>query len=350
MKISIGIVALNEEKTIHGILSDVVAQSYPHDQIEVVLIDSGSTDRTKEIMSSFQKDYQNDFYHIQVLDNPGKIQAAGWNVAICNFTGDALVRVDAHASIPKDFIEKNVENFDSGEMVSGGCRLNMVDEQTPWTRTLLLAESSMFGSSIASYRRETKETKKKYVDSFFHGAYKREVLQKVGGFNEYLGRTEDNEFHYRIRQNGYQLCYRSDIMSYQHTRTTLPKMLRQKAGNGFWVGMTLGVCKGCLSIFHFVPFAFLLGIIGTTILGIVGYPLLGILMWGLYWVAAFAMSIAGVIPVKKEFPQLLLPFLFFLLHISYGVGTFCGILNMPFWRKAHKHCEAVDQVRRTING
>ena len=176
------------------------------------------------------------------------------------------------------------------------------------------------------------------------------MLQKVGGFNEYLGRTEDNEFHYRIRQNGYQLCYRSDIMSYQHTRTTLPKMLRQKAGNGFWVGMTLGVCKGCLSIFHFVPFAFLLGIIGTTILGIVGYPLLGILMWGLYWVAAFAMSIAGVIPVKKEFPQLLLPFLFFLLHISYGVGTFCGILNMPFWRKAHKHCEAVDQVRRTING
>ncbi len=67
-----------------------------------------------------------------------------------------MIRVDAHASIPPEFVRKNVEILESGEMVSGGPRPNMIDESTPWKETLLLAEQSMFGSSMASYRRSQK--------------------------------------------------------------------------------------------------------------------------------------------------------------------------------------------------
>jgi len=68
--------------------------------------------------------------------------------------------------------------------------------------------------------------------------YKREVLEKVGFFNEKLLRTEDNEFHYRIRKAGYKLCYDDDIISYQHTRNSLSKMIKQKKANGMWIGLT----------------------------------------------------------------------------------------------------------------
>lgn len=328
MLVSVCVVAYNEEKVLPQLLKDIENQEYPKEKTEVVLIDSMSTDGTRKIMEEFQKN-SHGYFNIQVLENPKKKQACGWNVAIANYKGDAIIRVDAHAAIPADFVRKNVEVLESGEYVSGGVRPNIIDESTPWKETLLLAEQSMFGSSIASYRRSEK---KMYVKSVFHGAYKREVFEKVGGFDEQLGRTEDNEVHYRIRNAGYQICYSPDIISYQHSRNSLKGMLKQKYGNGYWVALTLKACPGCLSIYHFVPFAFVCGIILTSILGVIGYPLLAYLMWGAYWTVAVLMTILSVKGVKKSVYQLSLPVLFFLLHVSYGIGSFVGVLKLPFWK------------------
>lgn len=328
MIISVCVVAYNEEKALPDLLECIKKQDYPHEKMEVVLIDSMSEDSTKSIMKTFY-DENKDFKNVQILDNVGRKQATGWNVAIKNYKGDAILRVDAHASIPSDFVRKNVEVLESGEFVSGGIRPNIVQEKTPWKETLLLAESSMFGSSVASYRRSEK---KSYVKSVFHGAYRREVFDKVGGFNEQLGRTEDNEIHYRIREAGYKICYSPDIVSYQHTRSSLKGMLKQKYGNGYWVALTLKVCPGCLSLYHFVPLGFVIGIIATTVLALLGYPLLGKIMWGMYWVCALLMSLLAVRGQKKNIYQLSLPILFFLLHVSYGAGSLVGILKLPFWK------------------
>lgn len=328
MIISVCVVAYNEERALPDLLECIKSQDYPHDKIEVVLIDSMSDDTTKTIMKRFS-DENKDFKNIQVLDNPGKKQAMGWNVAIKNYKGDAILRVDAHASIPFDFVRKNVEVLESGEFVSGGIRPNIIQEKTSWKETLLLAESSMFGSSAASYRRSEK---KSYVKSVFHGAYKREVFDNVGGFDEQLGRTEDNEIHYRIRKAGYKICYSPDIVSYQHTRSTLKGMLKQKYGNGYWVALTLRVCPGCLSFYHFVPLCFVIGIIGVSILKAIGYPFFSYLMWGMYWLCAVLMSFIAVKGQKKNLYQLSLPILFFLLHVSYGIGSLVGMMKLPFWK------------------
>ena len=72
----------------------------------------------------------------------------------------------------------------------------------------------------------------------FHAAYRRQVFDKVGFFNENLARTEDNEIHYRMREAGFKLCFDPDIISYQHIRSSLPKMLKQKYSNGLWIGKT----------------------------------------------------------------------------------------------------------------
>lgn len=328
MLVSFCVIAYNEEKAIKSLFNDICSQDYPHEKMEVVLVNAMSTDGTRYLMDRFAgEDYG--FARTVVVDNPKKIQAAGWNIAIDNARGDIILRVDAHTMIPADFVSKNVKCIQSGEDITGGPRPNIAEEDTPWKHTLLLAESSMFGSSIAPFR---KGHHKAYVKSVFHGAYRKEVFEKAGRFNENLGRTEDNEMHYRIRKAGYKICYNPEIISYQHIRSTWTGMLKQKYKNGYWIGLTLGVCPQCFSIYHFIPLCFILGILLTLALAACGHEIFILLLSLIYVVSNIVMSIFAVIGQKKYIQYFLLPVIFFSLHISYGVGTLVGILKMPFWK------------------
>ncbi len=327
MFVSFAIVAYNEEASLPALLQDLCRQDYPHEKVEVLLIDSMSTDATWQIMEDFAA-RDNGFARVVTLKNPRKSIPCGHNVAIRHYTGEALVRVDAHASIPEDFIRKNVSVLEGGEMASGGRRPNIITDPTPWKETLLIAEQSMFGSSIASYRRSKK---KMYAKSLFCGMYRREVYDKVGLYNELLPRAEDNDMTWRVRQAGYRLCYDPDIVFYQHTRSSLKSMLRQKYLNGYWIGKAMGINPHCFSLFHFVPFAFVMGILLTTVLALCGFPQLAWLMWGAYVLLVLGVSVTEIVRRPFSPTNLLLPVLFFLLHVSYGVGTLVGLLEMPFW-------------------
>ena len=122
-------------------LKDMVRACHA-EKIEVVLVDSGSGDRTRQLMEAF-RDRESGFYGIQVLDNPGRIQAAGWNVAIRNFRGDVLARIDAHSKIPEDFIARNAALLEEGEMVTGGMRPCIIQNPNPWRELLLEAEKRL---------------------------------------------------------------------------------------------------------------------------------------------------------------------------------------------------------------
>ena len=342
--VSFTVIARNEEASLPALFRDLLSQSYPHSQIEVVLVDSDSTDKTRRCMEEFVSRYAGEFAGVQVLDNPGRTLPRGWNVALRAFSGDVILRVDAHANIPSDFVEKNVNCLNSGESVSGGQRPCVIENPTRWQKTLLLAENSLFGSSIAPFRRDVGRT---YAKSVFHGAYRREVFETIGGYNEELARTEDNEIHYRMRKAGFRLCFDPDIISYQHVRSSLKKMVRQKYANGKWIGLTLGVCPGCLSLYHFVPFAFLIGILLTTVLALVGVWQLAAIMWGLYALLAVLMTVFCVRDENWNVTALCLPVLFLILHVRYGVGTLVGLVQLPLWKKRHHQgiSPAIAQVR-----
>ena len=327
MIVSFCVIAYNEEKTIKSLLNDICKQDYPHEKIEVILVDSMSTDSTKKFFVEFSEQ-RKDFLNVRVLENPKRIQAAGWNVAISAAVGEIIMRIDAHTMIPADFVSKNVRCMQSGEKITGGPRPNIAEEDTPWTHTLLLAESSMFGSSIAPFR---KGHHKAYVKSVFHGAYRKEVFEKAGLFNERLGRTEDNEMHYRIRKAGYRICYNPEIVSYQHVRNTWRKMIIQKYGNGYWIGLTLGICPKCFSVYHFVPAIFVLSIIIFSILAMFGISLLLKILLVIYAIINIIMSIFAIAGQKKYKYYILLPIIFLSLHLAYGIGTLWGIIKMPFW-------------------
>lgn len=332
MTVSFCVIAYNEEKALVSLFSDIRNQDYPHENMEVILVNAMSTDNTRKLMEEFSKE-DNGFIRVVVLDNPKRKQAAGWNIAIQESKCDIIMRIDAHTMIPKEFVSKNVRCIEGGEFVSGGPRPNIAEEETPWKHTLLLAESSMFGSNIAPYRRDHHKT---YVKSVFHGAYRREVFEKAGLFNEELGRTEDNEMHYRITQAGYKICYNPDIVSYQHSRSSWKNMIRQKYGNGYWIGLTLGVCPRCFSLYHFVPLCFVLSIIITGVFALGGatWPFIALMI--VYMFANIFMSINAVVRQKKYGYYLLLPLIFFSLHVSYGLGTLIGIIKIPFWLRKNK--------------
>lgn len=328
MTVSFCVIAYNEEKTMPSLFEDIRNQDYPHEQMEIVLVNAMSSDRTRQLMETFAQE-NNGFIRVLVVDNPKRIQAAGWNIAIREAQGDVIMRIDAHTMIPYDFVTKNVNCIEGGEYISGGPRPNIAEDDTPWKHTLLLAEKSMFGSSIASYRRGHHRT---YVKSVFHGAYRKEVFENVGLFDERLGRTEDNEMHYRITQAGYKICYTPTIISYQNIRSSWRGMIKQKFGNGYWVGLTTGICRQCFSLYHFVPLCFVLAVFVTLILAIMNITSLAlIILLTVYMLINCIMSVASVIKEKKHWQYIMLPFIFLSLHLSYGIGTVVGLIKMPFW-------------------
>ena len=335
MKVSFIVVAYNAGSKLENLLEDLKKQDYNHNDIEIILVDSNSSDNTKDIMMKF-KEINKTFSKVLVLDNPKKILPCGWNIALEASTGDLILRVDAHSSLPNDFISKNVNRIDMGEKIVGGHRISIIDENNPWQKTLLIAEKSIFGSGIATYRRKERE---EYVSTLAHAAYSREVFKKVGGYDERLARTEDNEIHYRMKKAGYKFLLDPTIKSYHHARNSLSKMMKQKYLNGYWIGLTMGISPKCFSIYHFVPLVFVLALIFSIIFAFVfsGIPL--ILLLGAYFTFNILNTIFSIISEKKHLDYLLLPFIFFLLHLSYGWGTLYGLIKLPFWIRLNKSFE-----------
>ena len=326
MLISFIVVAYNAAPVLTGLFQDLENQDYDHSQMEVLLVDSRSDDDTKKRFESFREKNGGEFQRVCVLDNPGRTLPRGWNVALREARGEAILRVDAHTRIPPDFVRRNAENIEQGEAICGGTVTSILTGESQWQRVLLLAENSPFGGGAAKFRRSTKRD---YVDTVAFAAYSRQVFETVGGYDERLARTEDNEMHYRIRQAGYKICFDPDIRSYQYARNSFLKMLAQKFNNGYWVGVTLNVCPKCLSLYHFVPFAFIIGILLSTIMAIKGITCFSLLMWFSYCALTIIMTIISVFEIGISRFTLLMPLLYFFLHVSYGIGTFKGIISIP---------------------
>ena len=75
--------------------------------------------------------------------------------------------------------------------------------------------------------------------------YRKKVFDEVGPYNEKLARTEDNEMHYRMKQKGYKFLLSPNIKSYRYARSDLKGMIKQKYGNGKWIGKTVYYCPKC---------------------------------------------------------------------------------------------------------
>ena len=330
MLVSVIVGLLNEEKFLPRLIEDFKKQTYDHDEIELIFIDGMSKDSSWKILEDF-KNSNHDFYDVVLLKNPKVILSAGMNVGIKAARGECILKVDCHSHITDNFIENNVKIIEEGEDVCGGPRPNIIENADNFSKTLLLVEENMFGSGIADYR---KKTTKKYVSSVFQGMYKKSIFDKIGLLDEKVGRVEDNELHYRIRKNGYKIRYSNDILSYQYTRPTLKRMLKQKYSNGYWIGKVSHVYPKAFSIFHFVPLAFVLAIIFSLCM----IPITSIfivLLSSIYFLFTILITIMIIINNKFNITILLMPIILFLIHVYYGVGTLVGLIKGFSWKNEY---------------
>lgn len=328
MKLSFIIVALNSEKALQNSLTSLVEQDYPHSEIEVILVDGCSTDNTKKIMVDFQNN-ETSFGRVLVLDNPGKFLPCGWNVALAQVTGEIVLRVDAHTKFPKDFITKNVTCIESGESICGGKVISILEDDSQINRVMLESENSMFGGGFTFFRRGEIA---RYTNTLAFAAYKKEVFDAVGPYDERLVRTEDNDMHYRMRKAGYKLYFNPEIVSYRFCRSSFSKLLRQKYLNGYWVGLTMGVQPKAFSIFYLVPLLFVLGLVFFSCISFISTIPFFIYI-GTYSFVLILSLITSICKNNFYLALLLLPFILLCLHVAYGLGTIKGLAYLPFWLK-----------------
>lgn len=311
----------NEADFIESSLRCILAQTYPHDSLEIIIADGQSNDLTCYIIENLK--LVSDI-PISIVENPERIAPTGLNRAIAQAKGEIVVRVDGHCEIEPDYVANCVKYLQAGKAEGVGGSIETVG--TTWrAKAIAVAMSSTFGVGGSAFR--CVKDREMYVDTVAFPGYKREILDKVGAFNEELIRNQDDEFNYRIRKSGGRILLAPDIRSRYFSRSNFKSLWRQYFQYGFWKVRVLQLHPKQMSWRQFVPFAFVASIIFLALLGLfsdLGKWTLAILL-GLYFLA----NLAATLKSAGKINFIALPFVFFsfaILHFSYGIGFLAGLV------------------------
>ena len=330
-KVAVVIPTLNEEKFIARCLDSVIAQSYPFNDMDVMVVDGGSKDRTKDIVEEYKRKYQN----IRFLNNPGRIQSIAFNIGVHSSDAPYIVRLDAHATYNHRYIEKCIEKFSANAEVLGCSPEFVGNVGGVWNirpqHSGLIAESSAilnqsrFGIGGAAFRVGAPAG---FVDTVPFGCFPRKVLEKVGGMREDLPRGEDNEFNSRIRKAGYKIYLDPKIVCSYFSRDTLRTNMKQMYANGESIGHLFYVDKDSVGIRHLIPLLFVGSILCGIALAFVWLPFFYALLAELCLYFTCDL-LASILAAKEHGWKYLLPLfvMFFCVHISYGWGTIVGLFT-----------------------
>ena len=280
--VTVILAVLNEAEFIHRSLGATLAQDYPPDRFEVLVVDGGSTDGTLDQVR-FIGDPR-----VRILSNPGRIQACALNIGIDAAQGDVIIRVDGHTIIAPDYVRQCVHylNITDADNVGGPQRCTGI---TPWGHAIAAAYRSSFG--VPS--RFTVNQRAGYVDTVYLGAWPRTVFDRVGRFDENLKVNEDYQLNYRIRAAGGRIYLTPDIRSDYYGRQTLGELWQQFFRYGEGKFAVLVKHPGSARPRHLVAPAFVAALVGGAILAPLSHMVRR--LWGrlltIYGLAALIASL-----------------------------------------------------------
>ena len=333
-KISVIIPCRNEEKFIANTLDSIINGTYPLDNMEILVVDGMSNDKTREIVKEYEKKYP----QIKLVDNPQRTVPYAMNYGIKQAKGDIIVRLDAHSIYPENYIEKLVywlEKLNADNV--GGVWDTQPANDSLEAKAIALATSHPFGIGNAQYRISNK--KEPYeVDTVPFGCYKKEVFERIGLYDTDLTRNQDDELNARLIQNGGKIYLIPDLKIKYFARDKLSKMFKMFYQYGYFKPLVNLKLKQPATMRQFVPLFFVLFLILGLILSFISSIFFYFFMAGLliYFGVNFLVSFKIA---KREKNYKLIPYLiltFFLIHFAYGIGYLKGIFDFILFKK-HKN-------------
>lgn len=316
-------------------MSSILLQTYPQELINTFVCDGMSNDGTVELINDFVKQYP----QFKLLTNTQKTTPFALNLGIKNSSADIVIILGAHSELDKNFVLKSVESFeiDPAIMCTGGVLENVYENGT--SEIIGAAMSSSFGVGNAHFRTGNKSG---FVDTVAFGAYKKEIFEKVGYFDEELIRNQDDEFNFRVTNAGYKIYLNHDIKCKYFVRASFKKLYRQYYQYGYWKVFVNKKHKTITTLRQLIPLFFVLYLLLFVVsLAAPWFIFIGMALPGiLYVLMAFAFAAKS----KSSFKAIgAIAYTFFILHFSYGLGYLKGIFDFFILGKSIKKHESLSR-------
>lgn len=336
--ISVILPVRNEEKYIEACVASIFAQDYPAEQMEVLFVDGRSEDRTVALLHEMQKAHP----QIVVLDNPNRTVPYAMNIGIRESRGEVIVRLDAHAEYPEDYVRLSVETLLSRDCDNAG---GVFETRGRGFMGEAIAEMlrTPLGVGNATYRLTTEDG---YVDTVPFGCFRRALFERIGGFDERMTRNQDNELNFRIRKSGGKIYLNHNIRVLYYCRDTMRGIMKMGFMNGKWNVITMTLVPGSMGVRHFVPLAFVLSTILLVLLTLLTHSMLFGGLLALEWGAYLLLDCFYAYTIAREKGWRFFPvevILYPAFHFAYGFGSLRGITALPAFLRE-------DRTRDTTGG
>ncbi|MSO16350.1 MAG: glycosyltransferase family 2 protein [Candidatus Planktophila sp.] len=305
--ISVILPVLNEQSHLESSVRSVLSQDYKG-PIEVILAIGPSKDRTLEIAKRIASSDS----RVVLVENPTGKTATGLNLALGQIMNPVVVRVDAHAEIPQNYLSLIVEVLNKTGAVNVGGVMAAVGK-TVFEKSVAGAMRSAFGVGASSFHTGGEAGP---VDTVYLGAFRREALIAIGGFDERFTRAQDWELNFRLRENGGVIYFDPRLHVTYRPRSTVRALAKQYFEYGRWRRVVSRRHKGTINYRYLAPPVALVGFLASVILGLLLSPILFIPA-SIYALFILGASIKISSSIREFFLLLLvLP----TMHFAWGAG------------------------------
>jgi cellulose synthase/poly-beta-1,6-N-acetylglucosamine synthase-like glycosyltransferase len=327
INVSVIVPCLNEQETIQQLLEAVYHQTYPINEIEVIIADGLSTDHTREVINTFQLRHPD--LAIKIIDNKKRIIPSGLNRAIEVAQGDFIIRMDAHSIPDSDYIKHCVDGLENniGDNIGGIWKIHP-GANTSIAKSIAVAAAHPFAVGDALYRIGGVAQE---VDTVPFGAFRRKLIDKIGMFDETLLTNEDYEFNTRVRQSGGKVWMNPSIQSVYFARSRLKELATQYWRYGYWKAQMLRRYPKTIRYRQVIPPLFVSAMISLglfSIIWVVARWMLAIIVI-LYILVIYTVGFRMSIKNKDIFMLLGVPLAIATIHLSYGSALLWGLLVKP---------------------
>jgi glycosyltransferase involved in cell wall biosynthesis len=263
---------------------------------------------------------------LRVIDNPERITPTALNRAIAASKGEIVMRFDAHATMPRDYIRRSVDLLEStGAANAGGSIRTVAQSDGPFSGPIVAVLGSRCGVGNSSFRTTSADQSPHQADTVFGGCWHRDLFDRIGEFNERLIRSQDIEFNLRIARAGGKIMLDPGIRCDYHARATLVSFWSHNFANGVWAVLPFAFSDIVpVRLRHLIPLAFVTSLAASAILP---FPL-SIAVPAAYAAVNLAASIQIAIAHRRATFLALLPVAFLSLHLAYGLGSAWGAVRL----------------------